>query len=715
MSASVPSRSVLTSRRARLGLGSATLCLTAAAGLSAQAQTAGGEKDGTVSSVVVTGRKPAIAALSETIQNTPQSINVLPAALLKEQGVRTLQEALKDVPGITLNAGEGGSHGDSINLRGFPASDDFFLDGLRDTGFYTRDAFDVDALEIYKGPASTLFGRGSTGGVVNQVSKTPTLHPIDNAALTVGTNSEVRGVADVNVVLSPTSAFRLNAMGERSEVVGRDYVLNNRWGIAPSLAFGLGEPTTLTLNYLHQQEDNIPDYGIPFVGPRPAPVPRNFYYGLATDDRSKANVDIGTFKLTHEFDSNLSVSEQARYANYWFDTLQTAPHYGATPPTVNTPLDDILIFRDRPSVYGTITTAMSETQVKYKVSTGPLDHTLVAALDLDEETATLNRLANQMSQIAPTPLLDPNPNEAFPGRQTTVTSRPVTKTDTVGVSLTDTIDLGTHWELVGGARFDNFSAKYDEPITNAHFNHTDNIASPRAALVYKPSENQSFYFSYGTSYDPSAENLSLSARTADLGPEKDRTLEVGGKVVVLNGLLSLTAAAFNTEMTNARVGDPTNASLQILAGAQRVNGIELGASGRLTPNWEVIAGYTYLDARQTSSTDPTQVGQLLPNTAHHQANIWTTYDFDNGWKVGSGLNYLGQRAADLYGFAKVPSYVTWDGMIGAKINDRLAVQLNGYNLLDKYYFTNSYDSSPVENHVLPGAGRTITLTALVSF
>ena len=714
MSAS-SSASQIRYRRSRLGLGSATLCLATAASLSAQAESAADSRSTSVDSVVVTGRKPGISALSETIQNTPQSINVLPKALLAQQGVRTLQEALKDVPGITLNAGEGGVHGDSINLRGFPASDDFFLDGLRDTGFYTRDAFNVDAIEIYKGPASTLFGRGSTGGVVNQVSKVPVLHPIDEATLTVGTNSEVRGTADINAVISPTAAFRLNAMGERSEVVGRDYVLNNRWGIAPSLSLGIGTPTTLNLSYLHQQEDNIPDFGIPFVGPRPAPTPRNFYYGLPADDRTKADVDIATLKLEHSFGSNLSISEEARYANYGFVSRMTAPHYGPTPPGVNTPLDTIQVFRDRPSVDGAVTTAMSQTQVTYKVSTGPLEHTLVAGLDLDEETAKLTRFANQMNAIAPTPLLNPNPNEAFPGHQTTVTQRPVTKTDTVGVSLLDTIEIGPHWEVIGGARFDSFSARFNEPITKAHFSHTDEIASPRGAIVYKPNDSQSYYFSYGTSYDPSAENLSLSARTADLAPEKDRTFEVGGKIVVLKGLLSLTAAAFNTEMTNARVGDPINATLQVLAGDQRVNGIELGASGRITPQWEVIAGYTYLDARTIKSTDPTQVGQLLPNTAHHQANIWTTYDFDNGWEIGSGLNYLGQRAADLYGQAKVPSYITWDAMAAAKINDRLSVRLNGYNLLDKYYFTNSYDTSPVENHVLPGAGRTITLTALVSF
>ena len=185
---------------------------------------------------------------------------------------------------------------------------------------------------------------------------------------------------------------------------------------------------------------------------------------------------------------------------------------------------------------------------------------------------------------------------------------------------------------------------------------------------------------------------------------------------MLQGLLSLTAAAFDTEMTNARVGDPTNPTApQILAGRQRVEGFELGASGRLTAKWELIAGYTYLDTRTLQSTAANQVGQPLPNTAHNQANIWSVYEPTEDWKIGAGINYLGQRAADAIGHDKVPGYVTLDALLSRKINDQLTLQINGYNLTDKYYFTNAYDSSPAENHVLPGAGRTVTVTASVSF
>jgi catecholate siderophore receptor len=714
-------------------LGPTSLCLASAVGFSASAAegTAANDQSGsTVESVQVTARRPTLNLLSEKVQDTPQSISVVTRQVIQDEGVTSLQDALKNTPGITLNAGEGGSHGDSINLRGFAASDDFFLDGLRDTGFYTRDSFDYDAVEIYKGPASTLFGRGSTGGVVNAVSKTPKLSAIDDAAVTVGTSNDYRGLIDINQPLGPASAVRLNAMGFSAQVAGRDEVLNRRWGVAPSFAVGIGEPTTLTLSYLHQSEDNIPDYGIPFIDGKPAPVPRNAYYGLPADDRSTADVDLVTARLTHVFNDRLSITSDFRFGDYAFDTRETAPHYGAASlapgasPTLSAcnltaqptgPLADIVVCRDRPSVSGTVQTFLSRTTVNYRFDSGPLSHSLSAGLDLDRESADLVRYANQISQIAPTPLLDPNPNEAFPGHQTQVSSRPDTVTDTVGVFLLDTVAFGPHWDLMLGVRYDDFAASFREPIGQTAFDHTDRIASPRAALVYKPNKNASLYFSYGTSFDPSAENLSLSARTADLGPEKDHTFEIGAKAAVLDGGLALTAAVFDTEMTNARVGDPTNSTLQILAGDQRARGFELDAAGHLTKSWEILAGYTYLDARTIKSTDPTQVGQLLPNTAHNQANVWTTYEAGEDWKFGTGLNYLGRREADVQGLAHIPSYVTWDGMTSYRVSRNLTLQVNAYNLLDKRYFTNSYYSSPVENHVLLGAGRTVSLTALMRY
>ena len=709
-----------------------------------------------VETVVVTEKRSSLDALPEKILNTPQSINIVPAEVIREQGVARLTDALKNVPGITLNAGEGGTHGDLVNLRGFSAGDDYFLDGLRDTGLYDRDVFDTESLEVYKGPASTLFGRGSTGGVVNQVTKAPTLYPIDDATATLGTNSEIRGTADLNEVLGDSAAVRVNLMGQRDNVAGRPFVRDQRWGIAPAFAYGLDTDTTVTLKLLHQQEDNIPDYGIPFLFGEPAPVKRDAFYGLPSDDRFKTDVDVFTGRVDHKINDIFSFSDTARYGHYWFDSRQTAAIYGSANcfnaatapfpgatlcsslpaasrvpvtatnplfPVLGTPLDQIFVERDRPSSKGTVATLMNETDVTATFATGPLAHHLVTGLEVDREDASITRFANQNTLIAPAPLLDPDPFEAFPGTQTTVRQHPITKTNTLGLFVMDTIDIGPHWNVVAGIRFDHFGAGFDQTIgAPSHFRHSDNIGSPRAAITYKPTENTSLYFSYGTSFNPSAETLTLAASNQDLGPERDHTYEVGAKAQVLDGMLALSVAAFNTVMTNARISDPTNPALQTLAGTLRVNGIEFGAQGRLTENWEITAGYTYLAPRAVGLVAPGVAGPI-PNTTNNQGNIWTTYDFDGGLQLGTGLTYVGRRYAGtdtgtIPGttlVAKAPAYITWDAMAGYRINDKWQVQLNGYNLTDEYYLANSYFTRPNENHTVPGPGRTLLLSLALTY
>lgn len=744
-------RSLKSSLLARTAWGVSSAGLTSAAAITAAFGQQVAANDQSLETVVVTGQKTSLALLPDTIINTPQTIDVVSQKVIQEQGVNNLEDALKNVPGITLNSGEGGTHGDLVNLRGFSVSDDYFLDGLRDTGLYTRDTFDYESVEVLKGPSSTLFGRGTTGGAINQVTKSPELYPINDFALTGGTNAEVRGTADVNYVLGDTSAVRINLMGQRNNFDGQPYARDQRWGIAPSFAYGLGTDTVWSLKYLHQQQDDLPYTGVPFLFDQPAPVPKNVYYGLPTDDRQKTDVEVVTGKVEHKFNDIFSISDTARYGSYWYDERETNAHYGTancyttapyagaplcsatttptpvTPtnplfPVDGTPISQIFVQRDRPSSEGTIGTMMNETDLTADFSFGIVHNHLTAGVQLDKEDADLTRYANQDTTIIATPLLAPNPNEAFPGHQTTVTSRPLTKTATIGTYVVDNIDIGSQWTVVGALRFDHFGANYTQPVgTATHFTHNDNIGSPRVAVVYKPAENASVYFSYGTSFNPSAETLSLSASNQGLGPERDHTYEVGGKIAVFDGLLALTGAAFNTVMTNARISDPDNPALQSLAGTERVNGIELGAQGHITENWELTAGYTYL-APHAVGLVAAGIPGPIPNVAHDQANLWTVYDWDFGLKTGVGLNWLGRReaAADTASnpgtvmVAQIPSYVTMDAMLAYPVTDKLSLVLNGYNLANTYYFTNSYFSSPMENHVVPGTGRTFLLTANLS-
>ena len=742
---------------ANMALGLGVVCLVGITPAHAEGTAGPPASTGDLSTVVVTARQPSLDTLPQEILDTPQSVNVIGQRLLRQQSGASLSDALKNVPGITLNAGEGGTHGDLVNLRGFSAGDDYFMDGLRDTGLYDRDAFDYDSIEVYKGPASTLFGRGSTGGVINQVMKAPLQRPLLGFSVAGGTNSELRATADLNQPFADHAAARLNVMAQRNLIEGRPFAKTQRWGVAPAVAFGIDTPTSGWLKFLHQQEDNIPDYGVPFLFDRPAPVGRGAFYGLPSDDVFKTKVDVLTGRIQHSFNENWSVSDTARYGHYHFLSRETASIYGSgncftsrtahgffagapicgpaslagqvpvsanNPyfPVLGTPVSSVFVLRDRPSATGTIETVMNNLDLTTHFTTGPFEHTLILGFEYDNERANLVRFVNQDTLIAPVPILAPAPFEFFPGTQTTVNQTPHTGTDTKGTYATDTIDLSERWLLTAAIRYDDFRATFDQPFGRAptHFGHADTVWSPRAALVFKPTAKSSVYVSYGTSFDPSAENLALSASNAALPPEKDRTYELGAKVQV-DDMLSVTAAAFDTEMTNARITDPLQPTLQELAGTEKVKGVEIGLQGHLTRHLEIVGGYTFLDAKAIGLAGAGIEGPL-PNTARHQANLWANYELSSGLQVGAGLNYIGERLAGTdsqvdpgtISIPSVPGYVTVDAAIAYRLNNHLTLQLNGFNLADRLYYMNSYFTRPNENHTVPGPGRTLLLTARVS-
>jgi catecholate siderophore receptor len=327
--------------------------------------------------------------------------------------------------------------------------------------------------------------------------------------------------------------------------------------------------------------------------------------------------------LKSQFNDNFWFMDNARIGNCFFDSRETAAHYGAAPPVPGTPLDAVLTFRDRPSVQGTVKTLMNDADFHVRFATGLLSHHVVAGIEVDREEAKLTRFANQLNVIQGTPILDPNPFEAFPGHQAQVTQTPDTVTKTASTLLEDIVDISTQWQATAAVRVDRFNARFDEPFTHQHFEHTDTIASPRFSLVYRPIDILSVYASYGTSYDPSAENLSLSAKTAPLAWEKDKTFEVGVKSSALNGKLALQAGVFQTDMTNARVGDPTNPTApQLLAGQERVRGFEADAIGYITEELEITAGYTHLNSQTVTSTDLRRHGGLPGQQASRGAAKW---------------------------------------------------------------------------------------------
>jgi catecholate siderophore receptor len=663
-------------------------------------------------SVDVTAEAPVLSAsmpkYQEPLIDTPQTIGVVPQQAMRAQGTTTLRDALRNVAGISLAAGEGGAQGDNLTVRGFTARNDLFIDGMRDFGSYYRDPFNTQEVEVLQGPSSVTFGRGSTGGIVNQASKTPDLNHYMNFGLAFGTDATRRATADVNVPLpklGPGAAFRLNAMGNIGNVAGRDIAENRRDGFAPSLALGLGTPTRLTLSYFHQNADDIPDYGIPWLFNGPAPVNRNNYYGLENGNYLRTYDDIGTVKLEHDFNSRITVRDQVRYANY---VRHAVISEAQIPSTVkpSTPLDKIIATRNEIGVDSTETYLDEQLDLTASFETGFLRHTLVTGIEAGRETSDPTR----PKYTAPgTSLLSPNPADSL-GPNPTITSSVRDSALTAGVYAVDTVALGRKLMLTGGGRWDRFDNSYSQSVAPvSRFNRVDQKPTWRAAIVYKPVAFGSFYFDAGTSFNPSAETLSLSAGTANLPPESNKTYEFGTKWDLRKSRLTINSSWFRTVKENARESSPANSLLVVLAGNQRVSGAEVDVRGHLTSRWEILSSYAYLDSRVVSSQFyPGAVGYPLANVPKHSFNFWSEYRLPRNFEFGVGTNYVSSRTASstvpldaTTGLPKqVPGYWVFNAMLSHPLNEHIDLQVNAYNIANRYYYDQLHPA-----HIVLGPGR----------
>ena len=652
-----------------------------------------------------------LSRLPEPIRDIPQSITVVPEEIIQQQGATSLRDALRNVTGISFQAGEGGgAQGDNLSIRGFNARNDFFLDGVRDQGSYFRDVFNLEAIEVLKGPSALYFGRGTTGGIINQVSKLPRLESFYGGTLSLGSGFLFRTTGDINQRLNETTAFRVNFMGHLDEVVDRDEVEQKRMGIAPSVTFGLGTPTQLTVSYFLQHEDNIPDYGLPFLFGKPPDVPRKNFYGLAREDTEDTRVNIGTLRLDHRFSEQLSLRNTLRYSRVDREAFPSPPRISGN-PAPGTPLSQIVVAPAHPGRDTTEDILTNQADLTARFETFRFTHTLVTGLDIGTEDFSATRFA--FSNIPTTSLLNPNPVRDTSRMTRSVSAMTETSTFLFGVYATDTIKLLPQLDLVGGVRWDLFDADFKDRITGNRFSRTDKMWSYRAGLVFHPWPTHSYYFAAGNSFNPSAEALALAANNVNTAPEENQSYEIGGKIDLLGGGLSLQAALFRTDKTNARTPDPIT-GLQVLEGEQRVQGVEFGVVGRPLPALSVFTGYTYLDSEILESNEVVNgvsvVGNELPNAPHHGFSFWTTYDFLERWQVGTGIFYVGERFANNANTNVVPSHVRWDMSVGYQINRNIQLRLNAINLTDELYFDGVHPA-----HVILGAGRTIIGTAIFNF
>lgn len=649
----------------------------------------------------------SLSKFPEPLKDTPQSITIVPQQLMQERGASSFQDALKNVPGISFQAGEGGVQGNNLSLRGYNTRNDIFIDGVRDQGSYFRDIFNIESIEVLKGPSSQYFGRSSTGGIINQVSKTPHLNPSYGGIFSIGNGIYLRGTADVNQPISQTSAFRVNLMAHKDDLVGRDGPEQQRLGFAPSIAFGLGTPTQVTLSYLVQSEDNIPDYGLPYINGAPARVDRDNWYGLAREDFEKTLLNIGTVRLDHRFNDQFSLRNTLRYSNNDREHEITAPRPGAVPGTVN---------RGRPTRDLVEDILSNQTDLTARFDTFGMKHALVTGVELSRET--LDRTNYAFTGVPIANLTNPNPNDNTAGMSRRVSALADGEAIGFGIFAADQIKLNQYFDVVGGARWDYFDADFkntaiaaDGTVTRTSFNRADRMWSYRGGLIFHPTQSQSYYFSYATSFNPSAEAIQLAANNEATPPEKNRAFEVGGKLDFFDGSLNVQGALFRIDKTNARVTDPTSPTgTLVLEGEQRVRGFEVGVAGRLTSGWNIYTGYTFLDSEFVKSTDPNVVGNRLLNVPKHSAVLWTTYDFLEKWQIGGGPTFIDNRFGDSANVNRVPGHVLWDSTVAYQLTKNIQLRLNAINLTNQLYYSNVYQA-----HVVPGTGRTFIFSTSVKF
>jgi catecholate siderophore receptor len=682
---------------------------------------------------------------AEPLIDIPQNIAVVTRQVIDDQKLLSLRDVLSTVPGITFGAGEGGGgYGDSLTLRGFAGSNDITTDGIRDSAQYTRsDTFNLEQVEVINGANSVYSGAGAVGGTVNLVNKIPTLNSFSRIGVAAGTDSYGRIAGDVNQTIGETTAVRMNVMAHQNDVPGRDVETMERWGLAPSIAFGLGTDTSLSLSYLHQEDENTPQYGVPTFRGRIMPGAKySNYYGYSNIDTQEIDVDSFTAVIDHRFDESFSVRNLTRWTEV--DQLSivdppqgtfclasgTAPSGAACAaglvPGSYQPSGPRGSLRDT-----TNTLIVNQTDFTKTFNTGAVEHTLVAGFAISHETYDLDT-GNVLR----------NPGGATPN--------PV-----LPVMSIDTLAFNAHWELNGGVRFENNDgitttvsyATNGTPTAAPPSENTDKLLSYRTGLVYKPVENGSIYVAYGNSETPSKASVNGSCQfaqtTSNAGqlqgnancttdPEEAINYELGIKWELFDARLLATASIFRNERTNYRVNDPGNpdnpSGQQQLDGEARVDGFIVGFTGRINDRWAAVLNYTYLDSEvlQGASDYVSSIGQdytkgdPLTNVPKNALSLWTAYDLPYRIQVGYGLTYQDEVYVTQHNATNVngplytaPSYIVHRAMVSWGVTRKLDLQLNANNLFDKEYLVRVRTQE--QAWATPGEGRSWVLTANYSF
>lgn len=683
---------------------------------------------------------------TQPLVDTPQTITVIKKELLREQGATTLSEALRNTPGVTMLMGENGntSSGDSIFMRGFDTSGSIFVDGIRDLGFISRDVFNIEQVEVVKGPSGADNGRGASSGYVNLSSKVPFAENFNAASLSLGTSSRKRATADLNRPLDigvPGTAVRLNLMVQDSGVPGRDEVEKKSYGFAPSIAFGLNTPTRAYFYLLHSKQDNLPDGGVPTYGvgnyklpttapagvPTPTPVDSENFYG-SRSDYEKIDIDMFTARVEHDVAPGITLRNTSRYGRSTQDSVLT----GVNAVNFVTPADPstYTVNRSRQRKYQQNEILTNQSNITAELGSGEVKHSVTGGVEFTYEKQSLPTFALPTGVTQdPANLYDPSLGDVF---QTPVRNGAYAKgnTLTAAVYAFDTLKVGEQWQFTGGVRWEKYRTEFnsmtltDGVLVPLALDASGNLLSWKLGALFKPAPNGSVYVSVASSeLPPGGANHTLSANAnnvnqPNLDPQEGSNIEVGTKWEFLGGKLAIAGAIFRSENKNELVQDPIDTTVYTQVGKRRVQGIELSVVGQLTNELHLSAGLARMDPEIERAAAATQ-GGLIQWSPELTFTSWLTYKLPFGLTLGGGARYVDNATttsnvdtSTVTGLTEMPSYWVADALVGYEFSKNFNLQLNVYNLFDKEYLS-AVNSG--RSRYFPGVPRSALLTANVQF
>lgn len=680
---------------------------------------------------------------TQPLVDTPQTISVIKKELLQQQAATTLEEALSNTPGITFQLGEGGntSTGDTIFMRGFDTAGSIYIDGVRDLGAISRDTFNLEQIEVVKGPSGSDNGRGTSSGYINMVSKAPQLYDITAGSVVVGTDNRQRATVDLNRKLDlgvPGSAFRLNFLAQDYDVPGRDVVNNKRIGIAPSIAFGLGTATRTTLSYLHMEQDNIPDGGVPTFGMPgyfygtsrlrgPAVNPSN-YYGLS-GDRNDINTDMVTAKIEHDIAPGTTIRNTTRIGRSKQDLVVTGMGTVAEPSAGSSP-SSYTMSRGRRGRIQTNDIATNQTNLTTEFATGSIKHTLSAGVEFIYERQKI-QVATRPDGLPAANLYAPNSNVAA-GMPQQLGAYTDGNTFTAALYAFDTLKLSDRWMLNAGIRWEKFKTKTDSKShprgstalnTDPDRQLSDTLLSWKLGAVFKPASNGSIYAGWSTSFQPpGGANFELSTNSnnqasSNLDPQEGSNIEIGTKWDLFDNRVSATAAIYRSQNKKELISDGATPPSYSQLGKRRVDGVELGLVGMITPNLNITTGLAYMDSKIVRGT-PANEGGVIVFSPKLTFTSWLTYKLPNGVTIGGGARYVDtaarssnvtQAPTNLW---TMPDYWVGNAMASYDVNKNFSLQLNINNVFNKKYISRINSGG---SRYQPGAERNALLTANLKF